>query len=95
MFNLISKTKHEALLAIAVSNKNAEIATKDSVIAGLKAEVESLNLTNYALDRTAAKYKAQLQPFLDRQEKAKRNLRQFRGSGGIAASADAVTAVNA
>lgn len=65
-------------MLITKKKRNAIITAKDSIIAGLRVEVESLNLTNYALDRTAAKYKSDLQPFLDRQAKAKLNLRQFK-----------------
>ena len=70
----ISKARHDNL-----------IAAKDSEIAGLRHGLANERATVDALDRTAKKYRterdaarAELQVFLDRREKAKQNLRQFK-----------------
>lgn len=55
MFGYISKARHDAIVA----EQAAAIRVKDSIIAGLREETESLKLANYALDRTAAKFRGE------------------------------------
>jgi len=88
MFGFVKQSTYAA----AIADVQAANDYLSSVVDGLRDDNKALKETNYALDRTAAKYKkerdalaAQLQPFLDRQARAKLNLKQFRN--GAAAQA--------
>lgn len=67
-----------------IAARDASLGTARETIGVLREEIESLRTTNYALDRTAAKYKqerdkltVELLPFLERRAAATRNLKQF------------------
>lgn len=75
------------------------IGRKDKRIEGLVEDNTTLSNSHSCLDRVAKKYKAErdaaraeLQPFLDRREKAKKNLRQFKNAPDAGAEAQKVRA---
>ena len=81
MFGLMLTSTHEAVVRDLRGYVRASEEACDTITAANSRLREDI----YALDRTAAMYKqeaaqlrAQLQPFLDRRERAKLNLKQYR-----------------
>lgn len=88
MFGLMLTSTHEAVVRDLRGDVRAAEAACDTITAANSRLREDI----YALDRTAAMYKreaaqprAQLQIFLDRRERAKLNLKQYRQPAPVSA----------